>query len=135
MARKRAHKADGSFKADDPSTPENEAWEPQDIPEPLCDFSVGEQEEAHEEVKEDPSLKAKQKRAPKNEAPSDFVFFVSANEENAAFDIRIGEDRVRGNWDKDRAFVHWRVPRELANLAKMHHHIWSGRVISCEDND
>ena len=119
MARKRALKADGRFKADDPSTPENEAWIEKEVSEKV----------------DDPSLKAKQKRAPKNEAPSDFVFFVSANEENAAFDIRIGEDRVRGNWDKDRAFVHWRVPRELAKLAKMHHHIWSGRVISCEEND
>ena len=119
MAGKRAHNDDGSFKADDPSTPENEAWS---------------EEEVSQETP-DPSLKAKQNRAPKNDTPSAFVFFVSANEENAAFDIRIGEDRVRGTWDKDRAFVHWRVPRELAELAKLHHHIWSGRVISCEDND
>jgi CRISPR/Cas system CMR-associated protein Cmr1 (group 7 of RAMP superfamily) len=117
MARKRAHKDDGSFQADDPSTPENEAWVEEDV------------------VQEtpDPSLKAKQNRAPKNDTPSAFVFFVSANEENAAFDIRIGEDRVRGIWDKDRAFVHWRVPRELAEMAKKHHHVWSGRVIICED--
>lgn len=118
MARKRAHKEDGSFKADDPSTPENEAWTEEDASEKVAD----------------PTVKAKQNRAPKNESPSDFVFFVSANEENAAFDIRIGETRVRGNWDKDRSHVHWRVPRELANLAKLHHHIWSGRVISCEDD-
>ena len=111
MARKRAHNKDGSFKSDDPTTPENEAGE--DV---------------------DPSVKAKQKRAPKNVKPSEFVFFVSANEENAAFDLRIGEDRVRGTWDKDRAYVHWRMPRELADLAKLHHHIWSGRVISCEDD-
>lgn len=113
MARKRAHKEDGSFKADDPSTPENEAW-------------------IEEEV--DPSKKAKQKRAPKNENPSEFVFFVSSNEENAAFDLRIADVRVRGNWDKDRCHVHWRVPRELADLAKLHHHIWSGRIINAEED-
>tara|TARA_B100000780_G_scaffold128324_1_gene89989 strand:+ start:11192 stop:11551 length:360 start_codon:yes stop_codon:yes gene_type:complete len=119
MARKRAHNSNGSFVADDPNTPENEAW----VEEPAQEKAV------------DPTRKAKQSRAPKNAEPSAFVFFVSANPENSAFDLRIGDERILGIWDVDRAFVHWRVPRELAELTKLHHHIWSGRVISCEDDD
>lgn len=118
MARKRARTATGHYQADDPSTPDvNEAFE---------------QEEAPKEPS--PSKTARQKNAPKNDNKSQYVFYVSAEPENGAFDLRITDDvRVSGRWDAERSYVHWRVPREVSDLAKLHHHIWSGRVICCED--
>lgn len=118
MTPKRARTSKGHYVADDPSTPDvNEAYE----------------EEAPK-AKAAPNVKARQKNAPKNEQKDQFVFFVSSSPENGAFDLRINDDtKISGRWDAERAYVHWRVPRELANLAKMHHHVWSGRIICCED--
>lgn len=119
MTRKRARTEKGHFVADDPSTPDvNEAYE----------------EEAPK-AKASPSTKAKRNNAPKNVEQDKYVFFVSANPENGAFDLRINDDtKISGRWDAERAYVHWRVPRDLAKLAKMHHHVWSGRIICCEDD-
>ena len=123
MTRKRARTKDGHFIADDPNTPENEAWVEDNIEAPKP------------EKKASPAKKARQKKAPKNENKNDYVFFVSSEPENAAFDLRISDDyKVSGRWDAERAYVHWRVPRNLEEMAKLHHHVWSGRIISCEDD-
>ena len=118
MTRKRARTPTGQLKADDPSTPDvNEAWEDEAPKKPT------------------PSMTAKKKKAPKNEAPDEFAFFVSADVENGAFDLMINDDvKVAGRWDAERAYVHWRIPREYKQLAMMHHHTWSGRIIPCEDD-
>jgi len=117
MTRKRARTPDGHFIADDPSTPENEAWVEAETP------------------KVSPAKRSRQKNAPVNEQKDEYVYFVSAEPENGAFDLRINDDvKVSGRWDAERAYVHWRVPRKFEKLAKMHHHIWSGRIISCEDD-
>ena len=123
MTRKRARTNDGQFVADDPTTPENEAWVEDDAP------------KAKAAPKTSPARKSRQKNAPKNEEQDKYIFFVSAEPENGAFDLRINDDvKISGRWDAERAYVHWRVPRDLADLAKLHHHIWSGRIISCEDD-
>jgi len=111
MARKRARTNDGHFIADDPTTEKNEAYE--------------------EAVK--PARKARQNNAPKNDKKSEYSFFVSANPEASAFNIRVGDVGVDGRWDVERQYVHWRVPKALTEGFKMHHHVWSGRIISCED--
>tara|TARA_B100000767_G_scaffold244906_1_gene243469 strand:+ start:220 stop:582 length:363 start_codon:yes stop_codon:yes gene_type:complete len=120
MTRKRARTSTGQLKADDPSTPDvNEAWvEVEEAPSPVA-----------------PSMVAKKKKAPKNDTPDECVYFVSSNVENGAFDLMISDDiSINGRWDAERAYVHWRVPREHKEMAMMHHHIWSGRVICCEDD-
>jgi hypothetical protein len=110
MTRKRARTDEGHFVKDDPDTPENEAYV-------------------------NPSDTAKKNRAPKNTNKSAFVMYVSANEENAAFDIILDEDtKVSGTWDENRSFVHWKVPRAINETIKLHHHIWSGRILCCEDD-
>lgn len=120
MTRKRARTEKGHFVADDPNTPENEAYV---------------DEEPKPKAKASPARKARQKNAPKNENKDEYVYFVSSSPENGAFDLRLNDDvKISGRWDAERAYVHWRVPRDLAELAKMHHHIWSGRIISCEDD-
>ena len=111
MAAKRARNSKGHYVKDDPSTPDvNEAYE------------------------QEPSKKAKQAKAKKTDAP-DFSWFVSANPENAAYDVRLGDDmRIRGIWDTDRAYVTWKVPSRLTEAMKKHHHVWSGRIIPVEDD-
>ena len=114
MAAKRARNSKGHYLKDDPTTPDvNEAYE------------------------QDPSTKAKRAKAnkPKEKSPA-WRFFVSATPETAAFDIRVGEDavRVEGIWDADRAYVTWRCPAELSDLMKLHHHVWSGRIIAVDDD-
>lgn len=118
MARKRARTEDGQFVPDDPDTEQNEAWV--EVPEV-------------EAPKVNPSYRAKQARAPKNDAPKEFTFFVSSEPENASFDLRVGDHLIRGRWDAERAFVHWRVPLEHAEALMKHHHVWSGRIIPTED--
>ena len=130
MARKRARTEDGQFIADDPSTPEvNEAWVKDAVD--ALNGANGPEEAA---PKTNPTRTAKKRHAPKNEEVSEFAFFVSSNPENSAFDLRINDARIRGVWDENRQYVHWRVPRALKDLAMLHHHIWTGRVISCEDD-
>jgi len=110
MALKRARTKSGHYKADDPSTPENEAYE---------------------EVT--PSRVAKQKKAPVNTEKKKFVYFVSANQEPAAFDVRMGEDTVDGYWDEGREHVHWKVPHDKVDAMMNHHHVFTGRIIPAED--
>lgn len=129
MARRRARTQDGQFIGDDPATPENEAWV-----EDAVDAMNGADSTKQEEPKANPTRTAKKRNAPKNEETSEFAFFVSSNPENSAFDLRINDMRIRGIWDENRQYVHWRVPRAMKELAMLHHHIWSGRVISCEDD-
>ena len=117
MAAKRARNSRGHYQQDDPSTPDvNEAYE--------------------QEEKPDPSLHAKRKKAqPKKASESAFKFFVSSDVENAAFDVRVGPDavRVNGVWDENRAYVTWKCPTLLAEAFKLHHHVWSGRILAVED--
>lgn len=121
MAKKRARTEDGHFVADDPSTPDvNEAWEDDETTASVAGV--------------DPTRKAKQSKAPKAESASEFRFFVSANEEAAAFDIRLGEVKIRGSWDANREHVIWRVPNPMVDVLMKHHHVWSGRIIPAEDN-
>jgi len=114
---KRARTSRGHFQKDDPSTPDvNEAFE--------------------QEEKVSPSLHAKRKKAqPKTQAESKYTFFVSSEVENGAFDIRVGPDAVRinGVWDENRSYVTWKCPSEFADAMRLHHHVWSGRVIPVED--
>lgn len=116
MARKRARNEDGHFIADDPNTPENEAWV-EDEPSPAK-----------------ATRKAKQKKAPAKPAQPVFKYFVSANEEASVFDLRIGDVKVRGSWDANREHVFWKVPTELVKNAMQHHHVWAGRIIPAEDD-
>lgn len=120
MTRKRARTPTGQLKADDPSTPDvNEAWV--------------EVEEKPRQI--NPSMVAKKKKAPKNETPDEYAYFVSSNVENGAFDLMINDEvKIPGRWDVERAYVHWRIPREHKEMALLHHHVWSGRIISCEDD-
>lgn len=112
MTRKRARTESGHFKADDPNTPENEAWE------------------------EAPKKTSTRKSAPKKAAAPTSHMFVSANPENAAFDIRIGDDiKIKGAWDVQRAFVMWRVPSELLDMVNKHHHVWSGRIVPYTEDE
>ena len=127
MARQRARTEEGQFVADDPATPENEAW----VEETMAALNG---EGGPEEKKVNPTRTAKKRHSPKNEEPAEFAFFVSSNPDNSAFDLRVNDLRIRGIWDENRQYVHWRVPRALKDLAMLHHHIWSGRVISCEDD-
>tara|TARA_B100000767_G_scaffold272093_1_gene299060 strand:+ start:4404 stop:4751 length:348 start_codon:yes stop_codon:yes gene_type:complete len=115
MARKRARTQDGHFVADDPSTPENEAYVSETVA-----------------VSETAAKKAVQKKAPKA-APS-FSVFVSAEPENAVFDLRLADNRVMGVWDGTRQYVTWQVPTDLKEAAMMHHHYFTGRIISAEDD-
>ena len=111
MARKRARTTDGHFISDDPSTPENEAW-------------------TEEAPKEKESKAASKPAAPK------YQMFVSAEPENGAFDIRLGDDiKIKGRWDIQRAFVTWRVPNDLLDVVKIHHHVWSGRIVPFDEED
>lgn len=115
MARKRARTEDGHFVADDPSTPENEAWT-----------------EDKSQRREAASKKAKAKKAP---APqSAFTMFVSSSPETSVYDLRVGEARVRGIWDGSRQHVSWRVPSDLTEALMKHHMVWSGRVINAEED-
>ena len=114
---KRARTSSGHFQKDDPSTPDvNEAFE--------------------QEEKVNPSLHAKRKKAQqKTQAESKYTFFVSSDVENAAFDVRVGPDatRINGVWDENRSYVTWKCPTEFADAMKLHHHVWSGRIIPVED--
>ena len=110
MAKKRARNADGHFIADDPTTEVNEAW-----------------------VDDTKTKKAAQKKAPKTETKSAFEIFISAGEEASVYELRVGDARIRGAWDTNREHVFWKVPKDLVELTKLHHHYWSGRIISTED--
>lgn len=117
MARKRARTKDGHFIADDPSTPENEAW-----------------------VEDEAPKKTTRKAAPKKAAPKPaepaYTMYISSEPENGAFDIRIGDDiKIKGAWDIQRAFVTWRVPADLLDMVKKHHHVWSGRIVEYDEED
>lgn len=117
MARKRARTTDGHFIADDPNTPENEAW-------------------ADEEAPKKKERKAPPKKKEPTPAAPQYQMFVSAEPENGAFDIRLGDDvKIKGRWDIQRAFVTWRVPNDLLDVVKMHHHVWSGRIVPFDEED
>ena len=117
MARKRARTKDGHFIADDPNTPENEAWTEDNI--------------------EAPKPKKEKKAAPKKAAAPkpQYSMWISSEPENGAWDIRLGDDiKIKGAWDIQRAYVRWKIPTELLDMAMKHHHIWSGRIIPDEDD-
>ena len=114
MARKRARNEKGHYIKDDPNTEKDEAW-------------------VEEEEVIDPSRKAKQAKAPKNENKNEFCFFVTANPEAGVWDFIIGDDRFSGFWDADRSYVHWKIPRAIKENAMKHHHVWSGRVLPADD--
>lgn len=116
MQKQRARNEDGHYIADDPTTPQNEAWV--------------EQEPTTAKAKR----KVKQSQAPKKEAASPFTYFVSAGEESSVFDLRVGDVKVRGSWDTGRTHVFWKVPADIVSNAMKHHHIWSGRIIPAEDD-
>jgi len=115
MARRRAHTSEGHFVSDDPSTPDvNEAYETADSP------------------REDASRTAKQRKAPAAGAEG-FTMFVSASPETSVFDLRVGDTKIMGVWDGVREHVSWRVPADLKEIVMKHHFVWSGRIISTED--
>ena len=78
---------------------------------------------------------ATKKAQQKTQAESKYTFFVSSDVENAAFDVRVGPDatRINGVWDENRSYVTWKCPTEFADAMKLHHHVWSGRIIPVED--
>jgi len=127
MARKRARTKDGHFVADDPTTPENEAWVD-------AEAAVSGEETSDEKAakREKASKKAKAKKAPAP-APA-FTMFVSANPEASVYDIRVGDIKVRGIWDGAREHVSWRVPASLTEAMMKHHMVWSGRIINAEED-
>jgi len=107
MALKRARNKKGHYIPDDPSTPENEAYVQEDAPKPTASKSSN----------------------------SGFSWYISSSPENGAFDITLSEDvKVRGSWDVQRQYVTWKVPADLNEMFKMHHHIWSGRIVPKEDD-
>lgn len=108
---------------------------------PAANAKVEEKPEVTEETVETPEVEQKAPNA-KREATeakarktneSGFVFYVSAQIENAPFHLKIGDTKIRGSWDYDRHYVTWKVPTSLADLADIHHHIWSGRILRCKD--
>ena len=112
MARKRARTKDGHFIADDPNTEHNEAW-------------------AEEEPK-----KTTRKKTESSPAAPAYRLYISAEPENGAFDLRVGDDiKIKGAWDIQRAFVTWRVPSDLLDMVKKHHHVWSGRIVEYDEED
>ena len=119
MARKRARNEDGHYIKDDPTTPNNEAWVEQVSDKP--------------KKASDPSRKAIQSRAPAA-STSSFTNFISSGDESSVFDLRIGDEKVRGSWAADRKHVFWKVRNELVEVAMQHHHVWSGRIISTKDD-
>lgn len=116
MARKRARTKDGHFIADDPTTPENEAWV--------------EEEAQPKKAKKKPAAK---KAEPKAEAS--YHWYISSEPENGSWAISIGDEvKVRGQWDTQRQYVTWKVPNHLNELFKLHHQVWSGRIVPVEDD-
>jgi hypothetical protein len=116
MARKRARTKDGHFIADDPNTPENEAWTEDNI--------------------EAPKPKKEKKAAPKKAAAPAYSMWISSEPENGAWDIRLGDDiKIKGTWDIQRAYVTWKIPTDLLEMAKQHHHIWSGRIVELDEEE
>ena len=123
--RVRARNEDGTLKGDDPTTPDvNEAWV--DADEVVAEEKVV--------AKKAPNAKrvATEAKAKKDTTPG-FVYYVSADKENAPFDLKIDDKKYRGTWDVARQFVTWRIPADIADLADKHHHIWSGRILRCKD--
>ena len=112
MVKKRARTAKGHYVKDDPTTEKNEAWV---------------------DVDDTTIKKAAQKKAPKTEPKSAYEVFISAGEEASVYELRVGDARIRGAWDANRVHVFWKVPRDMVELTKKHHHFWSGRIISTED--
>ena len=111
----RARTEDGQFIADDPATPEvNEAWVEVEPAKPV------------------PSKVRAESKAPA-EKPSGIVYYVSAKPESQPFVLQIADKRVRGSWDMNREYVTWKVPADIAHLADLHHHVFTGRIIRCKD--
>ena len=114
MARKRARTKDGHFIADDPTTPENEAWV--------------EEEAQPKKAKKKPAKESRARRA-------SYHWYISSEPENGSWAISIGDEvKVRGQWDTQRQYVTWKVPNELNELFKLHHQVWSGRIVPVEDD-
>tara|TARA_B100000212_G_scaffold342369_1_gene329123 strand:+ start:7355 stop:7693 length:339 start_codon:yes stop_codon:yes gene_type:complete len=112
MVKKRARTAKGHYVKDDPTTEKNEAWV---------------------EVDDTTTKKAAQKKVSKAEPKSAFEIFISAGEEASVYELRVGDARIRGAWDTNREHVFWKVPKDLVEQTKLHHHYWTGRIISTED--
>ena len=84
-----------------------------------------------------PQAKKAKKAAPKKAAAPkpQYTMWISSEPENGAWDIRLGDDiKIKGAWDIQRAYVRWKIPTELLDMAMQHHHIWSGRIIPDEED-
>ena len=57
------------------------------------------------------------------------VLFVSTREEVSPFDITVAGTRIRAMWDKEREYLIWRVPAELADRFAMHEFVVKGRIV------
>lgn len=58
-----------------------------------------------------------------------FVYFVSANPEEVAFDIRIAGERYKGVWDNDHEHLCWRIPAELKDRMLAHFFCVEKRIV------
>jgi len=119
--RRRAKTPEGHFVADDPTTPQNEAWE--EVP--------GEQptnEENAETAAFAADVAASEAAQSAGEKPG-HTTYVSKAPETGTFDILVAGELIRGNWDNKRERVIFRVPKHLAERFEMHTMYVEGRLI------
>lgn len=62
-------------------------------------------------------------------ATKEFSYFISANPEEVAFDIRLAGQRFKGTWDDDHEYLCWRIPYDLTERMLNHFFCVEKRII------
>lgn len=119
--RRRAKTPEGHFIADDPSTPQNEAWE--DVPDgqPTNEENAETATFAADVAASEAAQVAGQKAG--------HTTYVTKQPETGTFDIMVAGELIRGSWDNKRERVIFRVPEQLAARFEMHTMYLEGRII------
>lgn len=83
-------------------------------------------EELNEAAETAKTEAAKTKAEP---ADSKHAYYVSAKPELVAYDLLIAGQNIRGQWDKQREHLVWRVPKELAPRFEAHINFLQGKIV------
>jgi ribosomal protein S25 len=84
---------------------------------------------------EEPIVEASEQVAAeaKEEVGENHVLFVSRDHEAASFDVSVGETIIRGGPSQfDPRIIEWRVPKELADRFRKHHHFITQRIVEAK---
>lgn len=114
VRRRRARKTDGQFQGDDPSTPENEAWE-----------STNE----HTSRVAAEAASGLAQGAAQGALKEGTVSYVTKDVHTSSFDVLVAGQTIRGVWDTKRERLIFRVPAELEHRFVNYVMVLDGRII------